>query len=414
MIKTHNRNIQSTIQRELFSANNSIKICMAWFTNDLLFQPLLLKLQVGVKVEIILNKDDINLSSESKVDFDQFINSGGLLRWNESRRLIHHKFCIIDDNVVISGSYNWTNGAEHNNYESITIFKDEAETTAQHLTIFEEMTQNFPLAESDSKRHIQEIENTTSIPEDYYDNIGEFVEGMAIVCQTRGSEQLYGIINERGEEVVPCKYNHIEDFRNGLAFAKLGHFFGAINNAGSEVIQFKYMSISWRDNNFIAARQNMDSIIVFDKYGNLINRNRIIAYTSVDNNIISGNNINSTSNIISNTYDSGLGVIIFDKNVTGIEGSAFYHCSALKSITIPNSVTSIGYQAFQYCSALKSITIPNSVTEIGNSAFSYCSSLTRIDFNGTMAEWNAITKYSDWDSSTGSCTVYCTDGQITK
>ena len=54
---------------------------------------------------------------------------------------------------------------------------------------------------------------------------------------------------------------------------------------------------------------------------------------------------------------------------------AFYGCSRLISITIPNSVTSIGEEAFYKCSSLTSITIPNSVTSIGSSAFSRCLSL---------------------------------------
>ncbi len=65
-------------------------------------------------------------------------------------------------------------------------------------------------------------------------------------------------------------------------------------------------------------------------------------------------------------------------SVTSIGDDAFYVCSSLTSITLPNSVTSIGRSAFGGCSSLTSITIPNSVTSIGRSAFSVCSSLTSI------------------------------------
>ena len=56
-------------------------------------------------------------------------------------------------------------------------------------------------------------------------------------------------------------------------------------------------------------------------------------------------------------------------SVTSIGVQAFWVCSGLTSITIPNSVTSIGNEAFRGCSSLTSITIPNSVTSIGNYAF---------------------------------------------
>ena len=75
---------------------------------------------------------------------------------------------------------------------------------------------------------------------------------------------------------------------------------------------------------------------------------------------------------------SGLTSITIPNSVTSIRSSVFSGCSGLTSITIPNSVTSIGSSTFSGCSGLTSVTIPNSVTSIGSSAFRDCSNLTSI------------------------------------
>lgn len=66
-------------------------------------------------------------------------------------------------------------------------------------------------------------------------------------------------------------------------------------------------------------------------------------------------------------------------SVTSIGESAFYDCNSLTSVTIPNSVKIIGTRAFHTCSSLTSVTIGNSVATVGYAAFQYCSSLTSIE-----------------------------------
>ena len=87
---------------------------------------------------------------------------------------------------------------------------------------------------------------------------------------------------------------------------------------------------------------------------------------------------------------SGLTSITIPNSVTSIGFSAFSGCSGLTSITIPNSVTSIGDDAFQGCNSLTSVTIPNSVTSIGNYAFSGCSGLTSITIPNSVTSIGSL------------------------
>ena len=74
-----------------------------------------------------------------------------------------------------------------------------------------------------------------------------------------------------------------------------------------------------------------------------------------------------------------------------------------QSTTIPNSVTSIGGSAFEDCSSLTSITIPNSVTSIGESAFEYCSSLTSITIPNSVTSIGG----SAFRSCSSLADIYC-------
>ena len=157
-----------------------------------------------------------------------------------------------------------------------------------------------------------------------------------------------------------------------------------------------------------------------------------IWYTSTDGEVVTPNAYAFGVNILSNTYENGVGIITFDGNVTSIGNWAFYYCSSLASVTIPDSVTSIGGVAFAYCSSiaefrgkfassdgrcliidgvlnsfapaeLTEYTIPDSVTSIGDFAFRYCTSLTSITIP------DGVTSIGGWafENCSSLTSVYC-------
>lgn len=87
------------------------------------------------------------------------------------------------------------------------------------------------------------------------------------------------------------------------------------------------------------------------------------------------------------------------------------------SVKIPEvygneNVISINNGACWGCRNLVSITIPKSIIYIGDRAFNYCDSLKDIYYEGTKAEWTAISKAITWNWGIKNSIVHCSDGDL--
>lgn len=109
---------------------------------------------------------------------------------------------------------------------------------------------------------------------------------------------------------------------------------------------------------------------------------------------------------------TSLKTINFSNSRTKIGAYAFWRCTSLVSVDIPCDMTEIGNGTFFNCSSLTTITIPKAVTRISAEAFYGCTSLTTIKFEGTVAQWNAISFGTSWRGNVPATEVICSNGAV--
>jgi len=110
--------ISERIDLELSNAKNEIFIAMAWFTDFNLYNRIITCLKNNINVTLILSDRKEN----EKLDFDYFELLGATVIKvkNVGWGMMNQKFCVIDRELVITGSYNWTLNAKKN-HENVLI-----------------------------------------------------------------------------------------------------------------------------------------------------------------------------------------------------------------------------------------------------------------------------------------------------
>ena len=136
-----------------------------------------------------------------------------------------------------------------------------------------------------------------------------------------------------------------------------------------------------------------------------------INYTSTDNDIVTPYSTAAfDAEIVSNTYQNGVGTILFSTPITKVGEMAFCECANLKSVSLPNSVRKLGGWAFFCCFYLEKIELSNRLSTIGDAAFSSCSELHDITipesvvtigdsaFYGCSGMWGYYGKFASADN----------------
>ena len=195
-VENHFEGIREKIRTELKNAKENILVAVGWFTDISLLDTLIQQARKGIIVKILLANDEHN----KRVDFSELENANGKVWFipREENHLMHHKFCVIDLNTCIIGSYNFTFNAQGSE-ENITIIRNNIRTATEYKDRFIEL------------RNKYYPDDPLSIK---YKNNGEFIDGIYFKALEKVKEndlekaiELFSQVIEHDDRFYPAIQN---------------------------------------------------------------------------------------------------------------------------------------------------------------------------------------------------------------
>ena len=121
---TRDVSVAEVIERQLQAAKKSIDAALYRLDSPRLARALEIAVLGGLSVRLVLDHNKYvstpatrELLADHHLSFRLSAGPGGRFR------KMHHKFVILDGQVVLTGSYNWTIESEEQNYENLLIVR---------------------------------------------------------------------------------------------------------------------------------------------------------------------------------------------------------------------------------------------------------------------------------------------------
>jgi phosphatidylserine/phosphatidylglycerophosphate/cardiolipin synthase-like enzyme len=115
---------QEAVVREVNRARHEILVMAYSFTNDAITTALVEAKKRGLTVDILLDHSN---EKERYTELHVFLKHGLDPHIDSDHPIAHNKIIIIDRRTVITGSFNFTNQAEHDNAENLLVIRGHAE-----------------------------------------------------------------------------------------------------------------------------------------------------------------------------------------------------------------------------------------------------------------------------------------------
>lgn len=113
---------RNTIINQINNAKVCLRLCIFTISDDQITNAIITAAKRGLDIKIITDNDkSLDLGS----DILRFAKSGLSIKMDNTPDHMHHKFMVIDNQRVLTGSYNWTRSASRVNHENILLTSEE-------------------------------------------------------------------------------------------------------------------------------------------------------------------------------------------------------------------------------------------------------------------------------------------------
>ena len=215
---TNGQTCKSKIIESIASASKEVRIAMAFFTDREITNELIKAHDKGVDVSIILSND---LNNENVKDLLGFKCKVYTHKAN-GRGIMHHKFCLIDNSLLLHGSYNYTYNAVNNNEESLNL-TDSNNLITEYSIIFDNLLKNLKNEQSMDSNQL------TFQPKDDANYLEKFTDGLKTLIS-----QIFDNFNPK--EISDIGYK-LSDDSNGAEALFIGYLDSTLSEINSQLNQ---------------------------------------------------------------------------------------------------------------------------------------------------------------------------------
>lgn len=112
---------RSVIINQLNQAVRDVKICVFTISDDQITDAIITTHKKGVPIQVITDNDKME---DEGSDIEQLADEGIPVKIDNTPNHMHHKFMVVDERALLTGSYNWTRSAARYNHENILLTKE--------------------------------------------------------------------------------------------------------------------------------------------------------------------------------------------------------------------------------------------------------------------------------------------------